>query len=80
MGMYSEDAKRVRGIHDRCLEYEQGIESYSEELCDRRAVACSSGDKDDFRLIIPALNGIIADAEAYRDYLIGMFSGGGGND
>ncbi len=78
--MQERDIKEFIKIHSQCLEYELGIDSYSEELRDRRAIACSSGNEEDFRLIIPVLNGIIADAEAYRGYLMEMFSGGDGDD
>ena len=62
-------------IHDDCLEYEHYIVSAAEELEEKRIKAYKSKDMEDFRLIIPILNGIAADVEAYREYLLELMEG-----
>ena len=63
-------------IHDDCLEYEHYIVSAAEELEEKRIKAYKSRDMEEFRLIIPILNGITADAKAYREYLLKLVEGG----
>lgn len=41
-----------------------------EMLEDMRIKAFKSGDIEEFRLIIPALNAIIEDAQKYKEFLI----------
>ena len=61
---------QIARIHDDCLEYEHYIVSAAEELEEKRIKAYKSRDMEDFRLMIPILNGIAADVEAYREYLL----------
>ena len=62
-------------IHDDCLEYEHYIVSAAKELEEKRIKAYKSRDMEDFRLMIPILNGIAADVEAYREYLLELMEG-----
>lgn len=63
-------------IHDTCLEYEYWIESFVDDLANKRYEAYNSRDRENFRQIIPILNGIREDVEAYREYLLGFLEGG----
>lgn len=63
-------------IHDECLYYEYFIESAAEDLEEQRIKAYRSGEQENFRQILPVLNGIAADVEAYREYLIELLDGG----
>ncbi len=66
----------LAGIHDTCLEYEYWIESFVDDLANKRYEAYNSRDRENFRQIIPILNGIREDVEAYREYLLGFLEGG----
>lgn len=63
-------------IHDECLDYEYNIGSFVDDLADKRYESYNSGDRDHFRQLIPILNGILEESEAYREYLFGMVKGG----
>ena len=65
-------------IHDECLEYEIEIEDDVAQLTEKRIEAYKSEDKEVFRQIIPVLNAIIRDAEAYKGYVREIFKEKGG--
>lgn len=65
-------------IHDECLEYEIEIEDDVAQLTEKRIEAYKSEDKEVFRQIIPVLNAIIQDAEAYKEYVREIFKEKGG--
>lgn len=57
-------------IYDDCLEHETDILNDAEELRDKRIRAYQSGDKAQFKEIIPVLNAVMLGAERYMQYII----------
>ena len=56
-------------IHDECLEYENNIWDYVEQLGDQRAKNYETGKIEDLDLIIPILNSIVDETESYKEYI-----------
>lgn len=56
-------------IHDTCLEHENDIWEYVEQLGDQRIKNYKSGKIEDLDLIIPILNNITDEVERYREYI-----------
>ena len=72
MGNY----KSMAMIHDECIDYESRIETYVEELGDKRYTICCDGDREDFWSLIWILDRIDSEVEEYRNYLLGLLKGG----
>lgn len=56
-------------IHDACLEHENDIWDFVEQLGDQRVKNYETGRIEDIDLIIPILNGISDEVERYREYI-----------
>lgn len=56
-------------IHDDCLEHENDIWDFVEQLGDQRIKNYETGRIEDIDLIIPILNSISDEVERYREYI-----------
>lgn len=65
--------KDVAQLHDNALDYEQNIEIDVGMLSETRLKMYQEQDADILRLIIPALNTIIHDAERYREWVLKQY-------
>ena len=56
-------------IHDEALEHELGILDYAEQISNLRVKMYEEKDKGQLVYIIPALNGLIDEAEKYKEWI-----------
>lgn len=56
-------------IHDECLQHENDIWDYVEQLGDQRVKNYETGKIEDLNLIIPILNSISDEVERYKEYI-----------
>ena len=56
-------------IHDDCLEHENDIWDFVEQLGDQRIKNYETGRIEDIDLIIPILNSISDEVERYMEYI-----------
>ena len=56
-------------IHDACLEHENDIWEYLEQLGDQRVKNYESGKIEDLDLIMSILNRISDEVERYKEYI-----------
>lgn len=56
-------------LHDDALEYEHSILGYTEQISDLRVKMYEERDKERLAYIIPVLNGLIDEAEKYKEWI-----------
>lgn len=56
-------------IYDECLEHENNIWDYVEQLGDQRIKNYETGRIEDLDLIIPILDSISDEVERYKEYI-----------
>lgn len=56
-------------IHDECLQHENDIWDYVEQLGDQRSKNYETGKIEGLNLIIPILNSISDEVERYKEYI-----------
>ena len=63
-------ATEMAALHDDCLQYEMEVLGSVEELGKLRNRFSRQGNlQKNIRFILPVLNAIIADAEAYKEFI-----------